>query len=84
MIITAVAVIVSAVILAVTTAEKSNVAGLDSIFGSPRTTARGRVPVHDGGRGDGPFPATFADSWDGGGVIRGAEGGHLRPTEPAA
>ena len=34
MIITAVAVIVSAVILAVTTAEKSNVAGLNSLFGS--------------------------------------------------
>ncbi len=38
-IITAVAVIVSAVILAVTTAEKSNVAGLNSLFGSPGTTA---------------------------------------------
>ncbi len=38
-IVTAVAVIVSAVILAVTTAEKSNLGGLDSLFGSPRTTA---------------------------------------------
>ncbi len=43
-IITAVAVIVSAVILAVTTAEKSNVANLDSIFGSPGTTAGATAP----------------------------------------
>jgi hypothetical protein len=38
-IVTAVAVIVSAVILAVTTAEKNNLGGLDSLFGSPTTTA---------------------------------------------
>jgi hypothetical protein len=40
-IVTAVAVIVSAMILAVTTAERSNIAGIDSILGSPGTT----VPV---------------------------------------
>jgi hypothetical protein len=39
-IITAVAVIVSAAILAVTTAEKNNIAGLNNIFGSPTTTPR--------------------------------------------
>ncbi len=39
-IITAVAVILSAVILAVTTAEKNNIAGVDNIFGSPSTTSR--------------------------------------------
>ena len=39
-IITAVAVIVSAVILAVTTGEKNNIAGLNSIFGSPTTAPR--------------------------------------------
>ena len=44
MIITAVAVIVSAVILAVTTAEKSNVAGLDGLFGSPTTSGAASTP----------------------------------------
>jgi hypothetical protein len=43
-IVTAVAVIVSALILAVTTAEKSNVGGLGSLFGSPSTTARVASP----------------------------------------
>jgi hypothetical protein len=43
-IITAVAVILSALILALTTAEKSDVAGLGSLFGSPGTTSRGASP----------------------------------------
>ena len=56
-IITAVAVIVSAVILAVTTAEKSNVAGLDSIFGSPRTTAGAASPSATAGAATDRSPA---------------------------
>ena len=56
-IITAVAVIVSAVILAVTTAEKSNVAGLDSIFGTPRTTAGAASPSTTAGAATDSSPA---------------------------
>jgi hypothetical protein len=43
-IITAVAVIVSAVILAVTTAEKSNLAGIDGLLGLPTTTGAPSTP----------------------------------------
>ena len=43
-IVTAVAVIVSAVILAVTTAEKSNLAGIDNLFGSTETTVKAASP----------------------------------------
>jgi hypothetical protein len=53
-IITAVAVIVSAVILGVTTAEKSNLAGIDGLLGLPTTTT---VPATAGGASSGHTPA---------------------------